>query len=150
MRWLITLAVVTAAIGFEAICVGAGSEAKLARLRQPNWAPAFGVWAVIGVAWYGLCGFALFRLLARWPVSGTPLLLLILLMMMNGGLNILQFRLERFDLALGYLVAYWLVLAAFLVVAARTDRLVLAIFLVYALYQIYAGAWQFAIWRLNG
>jgi hypothetical protein len=40
-------------------------------------------------------------------------------------------------------------LAAFLYLVQPLDRLVFTLFALYAVYQLYAGAWAFGLWRLN-
>ena len=104
----------------------------------------------IGLAWYAICYTALVRLLGFWPEHRAPVVLLAALMLGNAAANLFQFRMKRLDLAFFWLGPYWLLLAAFLASACPLDRLTCVLFGVYALYQLYAAAWAYSLWRLNG
>ena len=142
------LVCVTAAVA-EGLCAGRDPMAKLRAIRQPSWSPPSWLWVLIGLAWYALCFTALLRLLPHWPRHPAPVLLLAALMLANGGANLLQFRLERLDLAFFFLLPYWLLLAAFLSAACPLDRLTCVLFAIYAAYQLYAAAWGYSLWRMN-
>jgi tryptophan-rich sensory protein len=122
---------------------------RLKAMNQPPWSPPTWVRVLIGIAWYGICFTALGRLLGRWPASRTSAALLLALMLANGGVNVLQFRVKRLDLAFFFLLPYWLALAAFLWAVCPLDGLACALFAIYAVYQLYAAAWGYALWRLN-
>jgi tryptophan-rich sensory protein len=122
---------------------------RLKALRQPSWSPPPWIWVLIGILWYGI-GFAgLVRLLPFWPEQKLPIILLAALLLANGAANIPLFRLRRLDLALAFFLPYWALLAAFLHAACPLDRLTCALFAVYAVYQLYAAAWGYRLWRLN-
>ena len=105
---------------------------------------------MIGIAWYGLCLAALLRLLPLWDQHPAPVVLLVLLMLANGAANLFQFRMQRLDLAFWFLFPYWALLAAFLWRAARHDMLVVWLFAPYCVYQLYAAAWAWRLWKMNG
>ena len=148
--YLIALLICLAAAAFEGLCAGRDPMAKLRLLRQPSWSPPAWLWVLIGIAWYAICFAGLVRLLPHWPVHTAPVLLLAALMLANGAANLVQFRLERLDLAFLYLFPYWLLLGAFLWTAWPVDRLTGLLFAPYAAYQLYAAAWGLSLWRLNG
>ena len=147
--WLIALGICIAAAGIEALCAGRDPMGQLRALKQPRWSPPNWVWVLIGLAWYGMCFTGLVRLLPFWPVSTAPTLLLVALMLANGAANIPLFRTRRLDLALAIFIPYWPLLAAFLWTVSPLDSLTFALFAAYAVYQLYAAAWGFALWRLN-
>jgi tryptophan-rich sensory protein len=146
--YLIAFAICVAAAAFEGLCAGRAPLARLAALRQPAWSPPIWLWVLIGIAWYGLCFTGLVRLLPHWPDHRAPVLLLVALMAANGAVNLLQFRMNRLDLAFFSFGPYWLLLAAFLWTACPLDPLTCALFAVYAAYQVYAAAWGYRLWRM--
>ena len=104
----------------------------------------------IGVFWYLICFVSLARLLPAYDTNPLAVRLLGMLMAANAFANVLQFRFDRLDLAFLYLFPYRALLGAFLLAAAPLDRLSTALFLIYAAYQIYAAAWAWKLWALNG
>jgi tryptophan-rich sensory protein len=149
MNYIAALLICVAAAVVEGLCAGRDPVAQLKATKQPAWSPPIAVWVLIGVAWYGFCFTALARLAAIWPDSRVPFILLLVLMLANAGANILQFRLKRLDWAFFFLFPYWLLLAVFIRAAWPLDRLVVALFATYALYQVYAAVWAHALWKLN-
>mgnify|MGYP003581183180 CR=1 FL=1 len=147
--WLIALGICAATAGVEALCAGRDPMRRLRALKQPRWSPPNWAWVLIGLAWYGIAFTGLVRLLPFWPGSRAPVLLLVALLLGNAAVNIPLFRTRQLGLALACFIPYWLLLAAFLGAACPLDSLTCALFLGYALYQIYAAAWGHALWRLN-
>ena len=70
-------------------------------------------------------------------------------MLANAAANIPTFRMRRLDLALAFFIPYWPVLAAFLWTVCPLDSLTCGLFAVYAVYQVYAAAWGYQLWRMN-
>jgi tryptophan-rich sensory protein len=145
--WLFAAAICVCFQLLEFALVGADPASKLEALRQPAWAPPFWLWGVIGVAWFAICLVSLARLRARRAVLAVSLL--VALMLANAAWSVLLFRLDRYDLALYYGAPYAALLVALLAVVRRTDALVFALFVGYAAYLIYAGAWTWSLMRLN-
>ena len=67
----------------------------------------------------------------------------------NALVNIPQFRWNRLDVAFFYLFPYWTLLAIFLVNVRGHDTITFWLFAAYAVYQAYAGLWQWQLWRLT-
>ena len=149
MNFLIALAICIAVAGLEGLCAGRDPMGRLKALKQPWWSPPTWVWVVIGLAWYGICFAGLLRLLPIWPAGKLPLILLVALMVANAAVNIPTFRMRRLDIAFYVFGPYWLLLAAFLWSVCRVDGLTFGLFGFYALYQLYAAAWGYQLWRLN-
>ena len=149
MRYAIALLICVVAAAAEGLCAGRDPMGQLKATRQPSWSPPNWAWVLVGLAWYGICYAALARLLAHWPDHRLPVILLAALMLANAGANLLQFRMRRLDLAFFFLFPYWLLLGAFLWSACPLDRLTCLMFAVYAVYQIYAAAWGYLLWRMN-
>ena len=149
MHWLIAAGICVLAAAFEGLCAGPDPLGQLRRLRQPAWSPPIPAWVLIGIAWYGICFAGLVRLLPGFAARPLAVWLLVALMLANGAVNLFQFRMRRLDLALAFFAPYWLLLAAFLVTAWPLDRIIFGLFSIYAVYQLYAAAWGFMLWRLN-
>lgn len=147
--WLWAGPIVVAAAGFEGLCAGRDPMGQLKALKQPGWSPPIWVWVLIGIAWYGICVVGLVRLLPLWPDHKLPVILLVALMLLNAAANIPAFLMRRLDLALAFFVPYWPVLAAFLWVVHARDGLTFTLFAIYSLYQVYAAAWAYQLWRMN-
>jgi tryptophan-rich sensory protein len=149
MNPLIALVLCLAAAAFEAFCAGRDPLAQLKALNPPSWSPPTWIWVLIGLAWYGICFAGLVRLLRFWPGQPLPIVLLLALMLANAAANIPTFRMRRLDLAFYFFGPYWLLLAAFMWAVYPLDRLTLALFAGYVIYQVYAAAWGYRLWRMN-
>lgn len=137
------------AAALEGLCAGRDPLRQLKALRQPWWSPPTWVWVAIGIFWYAICFTALVRLLPLWPDQRLPAILLVALMVLNGAANIPTFRMRRLDLALAFFALYWPVLAAFLWAVCALDGLTCRLFAAYSVYQLYAAAWGYRLWRMN-
>ena len=149
MNYAIALALCVAAAAVEGLCAGRDPMGQLKQIKQPAWSPPNWVWICIGIAWYGICFIALVRLLPDWPRHQAPVIALTALMLANAAANILAFRMRRLDLAFFFLAPYWALLAVFLWAACPLDHLVCILFGIYAVYQLYAAAWGYQLWRMN-
>lgn len=147
--WATAIGICVAAAVFEGLCAGTNPMGKLKALDQPNWSPPNWVCVIIGVAWYAICLTGLVRLLPYFDSLPLPVVLLVALMLVNGAVNLFQFRLERLDVALASFVPYWAILAVVLILTWPLDRLTFALFAVYSVYQVYAAFWGYALYRRN-
>ena len=149
MNWIWAGLICVVAAAVEGLCAGRDPMGQLKALRQPSWSPPTWVWVLVGLAWYGICFTGLVRLLPVWPEQKPPVLLLIALMLANASANFPAFRMRRLDLAFLFFFPYWLLLAAFLWSVCPLDRVTCALFAIYAVYQSYAAAWGYQLWRMN-
>lgn len=147
--WLWAGATCIVAAGFEGLCAGRDPMGQLKATKQPSWSPPNWVWVLIGIAWYAICLVGLARLLPFWEDHRLPVIMLTVLMLANGAANIFGFRMKRLDLAFYFLFPYWLLLAAFCWAAWPRDRLTVELFAIYAVYQLYAAAWGYQLWKMN-
>ena len=104
---------------------------------------------VIGLAWYAICSVALVRLSSDWPDHKLPVMRFAALMLAKGGANLFQFRLERLDLALFFLFAYWLLLAVSSRAAARRNGSAVPWSALMRPTTLYAVAWGCRLWQMN-
>ena len=120
-------------------------DLKKPRWRPPNWlfAPA---WTVLFLM-IAVSGWRIFeaRGLAAWP----ELALYLGSLGLNGAWSWLFFGRRRPDQAFFELVALWLSIAAMIVVFLPIDRTAGLLLVPYLCWVTFAGALNFAIWRLN-
>ena len=135
----------------EGLAAGPGVRARLASLRQPRWAPSFGLWVLIGGLYYIVCFVLLLRLigLAHSPLRTSALVLVGVLMLVNAGFNYVFFRRAALRASFLLFLPYSLVALSVLVMLLRLDRVTAAIFGLYLLYLVYATVWGYQTWRLN-
>lgn len=149
LTYLLAFAICAAMALVEGLCAGPDPMAQLRATRQPRWSPSPSLWVLIGILWYAICFTGLARLAPFWPAREMPVLLLCALMLTNAGANVLQFRMKRLDLAVLFLFPYWLLLAGFMLATRPLDGATFALFGCYCLYQLYAAAWAYQLWRMN-
>ncbi len=147
--WLSAALICVVAAALEGLCAGRDPLGQLGALRQPSWSAPAWLWVLIGIAWYAICFVALVRLLPLWPHEPFPLIFLLMLMALNALANIPMFRMRRLDLALAFFAIYWPVLAAFLWFVYPLDAPTFVLFMAYSVYQLYAAAWGYQLWRMN-
>lgn len=145
-------AICLAGAGAEAIFAGRGVQERLKTLKQPRLSPPFGVWIVVGIAYYAICFTLLLRIFRtdwRAGPGRLPLLLLLVLMSINALWNLYFFR--RRDLRGGFVLSiiYVPVALALTVTLARLGDGSAWIFAPYLAYLVYGGYYGYATWRLN-
>jgi tryptophan-rich sensory protein len=146
----VTLCAVTATL--EGMCAGGQVRAFFKTLRFPRYAVPLWVWSIIGVGYYVVFGFIVFRLLSTAAPSAftAPALTLIVIMMVGNALaNLVIFRARdlRFSYRIGWIFA---ALDVVLVAAViRVDFVAAAPLAPYLLYRVYALWWARAILILN-
>jgi tryptophan-rich sensory protein len=141
-------ACVIAAIG-EGLFMGREGPRYMKALQQPRYAPSSIGWSLIGIGYYVLCFFGLWRLTARPGEGGVSTGLLLLVMLANTFWNYVYFRMHDLRLAFWYSVAYACMFAVLIVTLFRTDRSVALGFCVYAAYLPYALLLGYQTWKLN-
>jgi translocator protein len=146
----------TALLVFVAlVAIGAASGATFkpgpfyAALAKPDWTPRPELFAPVWAALYVLIA------LAGWVVwraqgLGPALWLWLIQLVLNAGWSWIMFGRKQIDLALLDIGALWLAILAFIVAAWPVRRTASLLFVPYFLWVSFAGALNFAIWRLNG
>jgi len=142
---------VAAAI-LEGALAGKGARQRLAQLRMPPYSPPFGLWLAIGFLFYAMCFVILRHVLSTGLVSPSQVLavgLTIVLLLANALWSVLFFR--RRDLRASFIafVPYAVLVAALVILLARTYPLGAILLSFYCIYLIYATRWGYHLWRLN-
>jgi benzodiazapine receptor len=117
-------------------------------LSKPFWTPPnwlFGpVWSVLYIM-IAVAGWLVWR-----ADPGSPALWLWgLQLLLNGAWSWLFFGRRRMDLAFADLVAMWLTIAAFIVVALPLSQIAGLLFVPYLVWVTIAGALNLTVWRMN-
>jgi translocator protein len=142
---------VAAAI-LEGALAGTGARQRLAQLRMPPYSPPFALWLVIGFLFYAMCFVILRHVLSTGLVSSSQvfaLVLTVVLLLANAFWTVLFFRWRDLRASFIAFVPYALLVAALLILLARTDPLGAILLSFYCIYLIYATRWGYHLWRLN-
>jgi len=149
---LIAFLICAFAATLEGWAAGGGVKARLAQLRLPRFSPPFAVWIGIGLGYYVMCFFILWRLLATPLASSAGRLALALLgalMLANAAWGVFFFRRRNLRVSFLAFPPYMLLALALDAVLLSVDRLAALILLPYLAYLIYATWWGYRVWRLN-
>jgi len=140
------------AAGAEGVLAGGDVRRALAEIRQPSWALPLRGWIAVGLAYYAVCFFVLWRLLEA-GLERTEVIasfaLLVAIMAANAAFNWLFFRKRDFRASFWFFVPYAVLVAGLIALLSRIDLPSMAAVAVYAAYLPYALAWSLFVWRLN-
>ena len=131
---------VTVAI-LEGALAGTGARQRLAQLRMPPYSPPFALWLVIGFLFYAMCFVILRHVLSTGLVSSSQvfaLVLTVVLLLANAFWSVLFFRWRDLRASFIAFVPYALLVAALVILLARTDPLGAILLSFYCIYLIYA------------
>ncbi|MEQ1611947.1 MAG: TspO/MBR family protein [Hyphomicrobiaceae bacterium] len=117
-------------------------------LRKPSWTPPgwlFGpAWALL----YVLIAFAGW-IVWRADGFGLPLAVWIVQLLVNGSWSWVMFGLRRIGAAMAVLCLLWLAIITFMALAWPLSTDASLLFAPYLAWVTFAGALNFAVWRLN-
>lgn len=120
---------------------------RKSRLILPLW-----MFLPIGIAYYGMCGVLLYRLLMRVTPSRqqtTAIALLLAMMSANEGWNYLFFGKKDLRLSFFGLLGFIVLTIALYRLVRQIDRRSAAILLPYVIWLGYDVVWAEELWRLN-
>ncbi len=147
----ISLGVCALAAALEGVCAGQNVKSFFTKLRFPPYSAPLWVWAIIGILYYAIFCFVLYRLFRLEGVSmSSPMVLILLMMTLNALTNYVIFRAR--NLRLGFIVGvlFPIMDLTLFILLIRLDRLAADALVPYLLYRIYALWWGYGIWKLNG
>ncbi len=118
-------------------------------LTKPWWTPPKWLFPIAWTILYIMIAVAGWRV---WKAEGIGPALMVwaLGLVFNAAWSWLMFGEKQIGWALADLVAMWLTVAAFIVLALPVDRTAALLFAPYLVWVSYAGALNFVIWRWNG
>lgn len=147
-----TIGVCAGAGALEGALAGPGVRNRLREVRTPRCAPPFGVWIVIGAAYYAMSGAILYRLLRLgfWTFDRVLAVLLVaLILLINASWNYFFFRRRNLRQAFLVNIPYVLVASGLAIVLFRLDRVGGWLLVPYLIYLVYAVWLGYAMWRLH-
>ena len=149
---LISLGICLIAALLEGLFAGKHVKSVLGKLQTPSFAPPLWVWAIIGVGYYAICFFVLYRIFRHEgddSIKTAALILLLIVMAVNAFWNYVFFRLENlfYSFVLGVLCS--LVAVALFFCLLRFDTIAALALTAYLLYLIYAFRWGYGLLKLN-
>ncbi len=120
-----------------------------AALAKPDWTPPDAVFAPVWTVLYVMIAVAGW---IAWRAQGFgPLLWLWLLqLILNGAWSYLMFGVKQITWAFTDILALWLAILSFILVAWPVRRSAALLFVPYFLWVSFAAALNFELWRLNG
>lgn len=148
--------------GFILVCFGAGAVGSwfttpalgdwYAALRKPAWNPPNWVFGPVWSTLYLLMAIAAWLVWRKGGIGapGGALALFGAQLMLNTAWSALFFGLRSPAAALVDIAALWVAIAATIVAFSRTSPAASWIMAPYIVWVTFAGALNFAIWRLNG
>jgi tryptophan-rich sensory protein len=149
---LLGVIICVAAAILEGALAGKDARQWLAQLRMPRYSPSFVLWVVIGVLFYAMCFVILRHILTTDLASHSQflaLVLTVLLLLANALWNVLFFRWRNLRASFIAFVPYAVLVAALVILLARTHPFGAILLSCYCVYLIYATRWGYYIWRLN-
>lgn len=149
---LISLGICLISAVLEGLFAGKNVKSFFAKLRFPSYSAPLWVWYVIGVVYYAICFFILYRILRHDGdtslkyVSST---LLVVMMGLNAFWNYLFFRVQNLFLSFVAFAVYPFVAIALFINLLRFDKIAAWSLVPYLIYLIYAVRWGYGLWKLN-
>ena len=117
-------------------------------LVKPGWTPPNWLFPPVWTVLYIMIAVAGWRV---WLAQGLGRATIIwaIALVLNAVWSYIMFGQHQIALAAIDIVALWLAIVAFIVVASGVDKLAMALFVPYLIWVTYAAALNIAIWRLN-
>jgi tryptophan-rich sensory protein len=149
---LASLVVCGVAAALEGVCAGNSVKSFFASLRLPAYSAPLWVWSIIGLFYYLIFCFVLYRLLrlANTSVLRSATIVLILTMMtVNALTNYIIFRVRNLRLSFIVGALFPVLDIALFLMLIQLESLAAWSLTPYLLYRIYAVWWGYALWRQN-
>jgi len=146
----VAICIVSAAI--EGLCAGTHVRVFFAMLRAPKYSAPLPIWYAIGVGYYLIFGFILYRLLILRGPTGwvqSALILILVMMLANALWNLIFFRARNLYLAFVVGSAAPVPDVLLFLCLLRLDRIAGLALVPYLAYRAYAVWWGYALWVAN-
>ena len=149
---LISLGICVVSAMLEGVLAGKNVKAFFAKLRFPPYSAPLWLWYVIGIVYYVICFFILYRTFGHdgnhWPKYAAVSLLLVM-MGVNAFWNYVFFRAQNLFLSFFAFAFYPVVAIALFVCLLQFDKIAAWSLLPYFVYLLYAVYWGYGLWKLN-
>jgi tryptophan-rich sensory protein len=143
------------------VCFGAGFVGSLfttpsiptwyAGLAKPSWTPPAWIFGPVWSVLYGMMAVALWLIWRRsgFATAGGPIALFMVQLVLNVLWSLLFFGLRMPGVAFAEIVLLWLAILATLITFWRLNTTAGYLLLPYLVWTAFAGALNFALWRMN-
>lgn len=149
---VVSLAICAASAVAEGVLAGKRVKQYFATLRLPSYSEPLWMWSVIGVAYYAMCFFILYRLLGHGvdtTLRNVSLILILVLMTANAIWNFVFFRARNLFLSFVAFIPYLVVAVALFTCLTQFDKAAAWPLAAYLVYLLYAIRWGYLLWRIN-
>ena len=149
---LISLLICGTAAVLEGACAGKNVKAFFATLRFPRYSAPLWIWTIIGVIYYVIFFWIIYRLLrldnypVRWYAAGG---LIVLMMTVNGLSNYVIFRARNLYLSFVIGAVFPVLDLTLFALLMTLDQPAALALTPYLLYRVYAIFWGYGLWRMN-
>lgn len=150
---LISLGICAIGAILEGVAAGSNVKPLFARLRFPPYSPPLWFWYIIGILYYSICFFIIYRILRDRSGSSlgyVALTLILVIMSFNAFWNYIFFRAQNLYWSFVSWIPYSLAATVLFVCLMQFDKVAASAFLPYLLYLVYAVWWGRGLWKLNG
>lgn len=143
------------------VCFGAGFVGSLfttpsiptwyAGLVKPSWTPPAWIFGPVWSVLYGMMALALWLIWRRrgFATAAVPIALFLVQLILNVLWSLLFFGLRMPGIAFAEIVLLWLAILATLITFWRLNTSAGYLLLPYLVWTAFAGALNFALWRMN-
>ena len=149
---LISLLICAVFALLEGLFAGENVKSFLGNLRTPSYAPPLWVWAIIGVLYYAICFFIIYRIFrhdGNTSIKYAALALLLVVMAVNAFWNYVFFRAQNLFYSFVLGIFYSFVAIALFICLIQFDKIAALALAAYLLYLIYAFRWSYRLLKLN-
>jgi tryptophan-rich sensory protein len=149
---LVSLGVCIIAAGLEGVCAGKNVKSFFATLRFPPYSAPLWVWSIIGVFYYAIFCFVLYRLLrlyGGYVLKYAALTLICFMMIVNALTNYIIFRARNLRLSFVVGALFPIMDIALFICLIQLDKVAAWSLAPYLIYRIYAVWWGYSLWKIN-
>lgn len=149
---LFSLGICVSSAMLEGVAAGKNVKPFFAKLRAPDYAPPLWLWIIIGVVYYVICFFILFRIFradGNDTLRYVSLSLLLVAMAINALFNYTFFRLENLFYGLLTFVPYLPAVIGLFICLLQFDQAAAYVLLPYFVYLVYVTFLTHRFWKLN-
>lgn len=136
----------------EGLAAGSNIKPFFAKLRAPAYAPPLWLWIIIGIGYYVICFFILFRIFRHEgddALRYISLTLLLIAMAVNALFNYTFFRLENLYYSILTSVPYLPAVIGLFVCLLQFEPTAAYVLVPYFVYLVYVTFLTFKLWQLN-
>jgi tryptophan-rich sensory protein len=136
----------------EGLCAGKNVKPFLAKLRSPSYAPPLWIWVIIGIFYYVICFFIIYRIFRHEgdnALKTISLMLVLVLMSINAFFNYIFFRAQNLFYSFLTFIPYIPIAIALFICLLQFEEVAAWAFLPYLLYLTCVTFLCYKFWKLN-